>query len=143
MKLRWIALLVLVVGAVAWAGRSLPHAQVTAAESRAEEPMLAHDVYFTLQDNSPEQVAALVDACKKYLVDHPGVVYFACGTVADYDRPVNDRGFDVALKVVFADRASHDKYQTAPTHLQFIEENRANWKQVRVFDADVESIAPR
>lgn len=143
MKYRWFALLLVVLGFVLVVRQESPLAHVWAAESRAEEPMLAHDVYFTLTDNSPKRINALVESCKKYLVDHPGVVYFACGTVADYDRPVNDRAFDVALKVVFKDRASHDQYQTAPTHVQFIEENRANWKQVRVFDADVEAIAPR
>ena len=51
---------------------------------------------------------------------------------------MNDRAFDVALHVVFADSASHDAYQKAPRHLKFIEENQANWKQVRVFDAQVE-----
>jgi hypothetical protein len=45
----------------------------------------------------------------------------------------------VALHVVFDSKASHDAYQVAPSHLQFIQENKPNWKQVRVFDADVES----
>ena len=50
---------------------------------------------------------------------------------------MNDREFDVALQVVFDCRASHDAYQTAPRHLQFIAENKPNWAKVRVFDADV------
>ena len=45
--------------------------------------------------------------------------------------------FDVALHVVFADKAAHDAYQTVEDHLKFIEENKANWKQVRVFDSYV------
>jgi hypothetical protein len=94
--------------------------------------MLCHDVFFTLVDRSPEAVERL-------LGDHPGVVYFSVGTLEpDLDRDVNDRGFDVALHVVFADRASHDVYQTAPDHLRFIEENHANWAQVRVFDSTVD-----
>ena len=36
-------------------------------------------------------------------------------------------------------RPAHDAYQVAPSHQQFISENKPNWKQVRVFDADVES----
>lgn len=101
--------------------------------------MLAHNVYFTLNDDSPEAVQQLVAACQKYLKDHPGVTFFAAGTVAEeLARPVNDRMFDVALHVVFKDRESHDVYQTAPDHLTFIEENKANWKQVRVFDSYVD-----
>ncbi len=100
--------------------------------------MLAHNVYFTLEDASPAQVAALVAACQKYLKNHPGVVFFAAGTVAnEFARPVNDRMYHVALHVVFKDKAFHDLYQTAPDHLKFIEENKPNWRNVRVFDSYV------
>jgi hypothetical protein len=96
-----------------------------------------HNVYFSLNDSSPAGKEKLVAACKKYLNDHPGLVYFAVGTVADeYARPVNDRAFDVSLHTIFDSRASHDAYQTAPRHLQFISENKANWAKVRVFDSD-------
>ena len=100
--------------------------------------MLGHMVYFTLKDRSPAAVQKLVADCRKYLTDHPGTVFFAAGTlVPDLRRPVNQTDFDVALQVVFESRAAHDAYQAAPRHLQFIEENKANWAQVRVFDADV------
>lgn len=102
--------------------------------------MLAHNVYFTLNDSSDAAKQALLSACKKYLAKHPGVVFFACGALQqELERPVNDRGFDVALHVVFDSLASHDAYQDAPLHHQFINENRANWKLVRVFDSQVES----
>ena len=98
--------------------------------------MLAHDVYFTLNDNSDEARRKLVDDCKKYLANHPGTVWFAAGElVAEHDRDVNDREFDVALHLVFKDKVSHDQYQTADDHNRFIEENRENWKKVRVFDS--------
>lgn len=106
----------------------------------AETPprMLAHDVYFTLKDNSPAAKQRLVEACRKYLSDHPGTVWFSAAVRAEeFDRPVNDQDFDVALHVVFRDKAAHDAYQEAPKHQQFIEENRDNWKQVRVFDSYV------
>jgi hypothetical protein len=100
--------------------------------------MLAHNVYFTLKDNSDPAKGALVAACRTYLADHPGVVFFACGTLCEaLDRPVNDRAFDVALHVIFDSRAAHDLYQDAPQHLRFIAENRENWAQVRVFDSEV------
>jgi hypothetical protein len=100
--------------------------------------MLAHSVYFSLVDNSPAMIQAMVSACKKYLPDHPGVIFFAAGTLNhELTRPVNDVSFDVALHVVFDSKASHDAYQIAPLHQQFIQENKPNWKQVRVFDADV------
>jgi len=98
--------------------------------------MLSHDVYFTLNDDSDAAIQKLVDACHKYLKDHPGVVFFAAGTLAqELQRPVNDQAFQVALHVVFDTKESHDVYQTADDHLKFIEENKDNWKQVRVFDS--------
>ena len=101
--------------------------------------MLSHDVYFTLKQRGDEPRAALVAACRKYLSGHPGQVFFAVGTLAEeYTREVNDRDYDVALHVVFATNAEHDAYQTAPRHLQFIEENRDVWATVRVFDSEVE-----
>ncbi len=101
----------------------------------AAEPMLVHDVYFTLKDRSPEAKKRMIAACKKYLTDHPGQVAFAAGPlVEDLQRPVNDRNFDIGLHIVFQSRAAHDEYQVAPRHLQFIEENRENWQTVRIFD---------
>lgn len=106
-------------------------------------PLIAHNVYFTLHESTPANREALLAACRKYLVRHPGVVFFACGTLNEVlARPVNDRAFDVGLHVVFRDQAAHDQYQVSPEHVKFIEENRAHWKQVRVFDSDVEQTAP-
>jgi len=136
----------LVAAALVAAWSYLPFAEenrAMAEESKSQGPLVVHNVYFTLNDNAPANVDALVAACRKYLVNHDGVVFFAVGTVADLDRPVNDRGFDVGLHVVFADRAAHDKYQTAPDHLKFIDENKATWKQVRVFDTDAEQHTPK
>jgi hypothetical protein len=103
--------------------------------------MLAHNVFFTLKDRSEVNVQALIAACKKYLADHPGVVFFAAGGLArELDRPVNVRDWDVALHVVFDTMASHDLYQVAPTHLQFIEENKPSWEKVQVFDSIVQGV---
>jgi hypothetical protein len=100
------------------------------------EPKLSHDVYFSLKDPSPESRQALIAACKKYLKDHPGVVRFAVGPIAEeMKRDVNDRDFDVALHVVFENKAAHDQYQKAERHQKFIDETKNTWKRVRVFDS--------
>lgn len=98
--------------------------------------LLVHNVYFSLKEPTDANRKKLVAACDKYLSDHPGTVFYAAGTLADLDRPVNDREFDVGLHVIFKDRAAHDAYQTAPKHLQFIEENKPTWAKVRVFDSN-------
>lgn len=100
------------------------------------DAQLAHMVYFDLNDDSDEARQRLVEAAQKYLSGHDGTVYFSVGTlVPDLSRPVNDHDFSVGLNVVFENRAAHDTYQTHERHLQFIEENKGNWKRVRVFDS--------
>lgn len=101
--------------------------------------MLAHNVYFSLKDDSDSARQALVAGCRKYLSTHPGTAFFAAGVLADeMQREVNDRDFDVALHVIFETVADHDKYQQADEHHQFIEEFKDNWDKVRVFDSLVE-----
>ena len=112
-----------------------------AASAQDAPKALAHDVYFSLNDASPQARAELVAACRKYLTGHEGVVVFSAGVLAgELARPVNDRDFDVALHMTFDGKASHDKYQEAPRHKQFIEENQKNWKKVRVFDSLVDAV---
>ncbi len=96
---------------------------------------LAHHVFFTLKDNSEAAIETLLAECKTYLDDHDGVVDFAVGRRdTELSREVNVK-FDVSLHVIFRDRATHDVYQTAPRHLEFIERNKENWAQVQVCDS--------
>ena len=110
-------------------------------QANAAEPaggFVAHNVYFSLNDNSDAAKEKLVASCEKYLAGHQGTVFFAAGVLArEFDRPVNDRDFDVSLHVIFDSKAAHDSYQKHERHLKFIEENSANWKKVRVFDSYV------
>jgi heme-degrading monooxygenase HmoA len=98
--------------------------------------MLAHHVFFTLKESTPEGRHELIEGCHRYLRNHIGAVFFAVGSRADeMTRDVNDRDFDVALTVVFATAEDHDAYQKAEEHLKFTEEHRDRWAAVRVFDA--------
>lgn len=106
----------------------------------AAEPQLAHMVYFTLKDNSDSAATKLVAGCKKYLTEHEGTVYFSAGVRAkDMNRDVNDQQFDVALHIVFRDKAAHDKYSDHPRHMEFINEFQSNWAKVRVFDSTLDA----
>ena len=107
-----------------------------AAAEEEKGPMLAHNVYFSLKDNSADAKNKLVDACKKHLSKHDGEVFFAAGILAeDFQREINDRDFDVSLHIFFKNKDAHDKYQNDERHLKFIAENKDNWKKVRVFDS--------
>ncbi|MCO8122526.1 Dabb family protein [Stieleria sp. TO1_6] len=100
---------------------------------------LAHHVFFTLKDNSPEAVASLIGDAQEYLNNHDGVIDFSVGRRdAELDRPVN-AVYDVSLHVIFSDRATHDVYQTAPRHLEFISRQKENWASVMVCDSLLEA----
>jgi hypothetical protein len=110
--------------------------QSSASDSASKSAPLAHIVFFTLAESNDANRAQLVDACKKYLDKHEGLVYFGVGVRApEYDRPVNDQDYDVALHLVFATAKDQDVYQTHPRHTKFVEECKGLWKKVRVFDS--------
>jgi hypothetical protein len=97
---------------------------------------IAHMVYFSLHDASPQARARLIAAAHELLSAHDGVLHFSVGTLAEgLTRPVNVRDFEVSLHVIFEHMAAHDRYQADPRHLRFMVENRPNWKAVRVFDS--------
>lgn len=100
-----------------------------------DEQNLAHNVFFTLKDTSGTAVENLIDDCYTYLKDQPGIIYFSAGClVSEHISDVNVTDYHVGLHVVFADKSSHDQYQDAEKHKIFIDRNKANWTQVRVFD---------
>jgi hypothetical protein len=108
--------------------------------SSSDGPAIGHAVYFTLKDQSQSAIDHLVAECQK-LEGHDGAVYFNVGRCGEgFERLVNDNDFDVALYVVFKDRAAHDEYQSWPTHLQFIDRNKESWAQVRVFDTHLAGV---
>ena len=101
----------------------------------ADAPV-AHIVFFDLVDDSDEARQNLITSAKNFLSGHDGTLYFSVGIIGEgFDRPVNDHDFSVALHVVFENKAAHDVYQTHERHVAYIEENKANWKRVRVFDS--------
>lgn len=112
--------------------------EVEPTMSTTEQQAFSHVVYFTLKEKTDAMRASLVDGCNKYLSDHPGTIHYSAGCRAlDYQRPVNDQEFDVALVAVFASEADHDAYQISDRHQQFLAEFKDSWAQVRVFDAFV------
>ena len=107
--------------------------------ARADETAVAHMVYFELKDKSPEARKKLVDACYKYLKNHDGVLYFSAGPRAeDVKEKVSAADWDVALHIVFKDAASLKKYGPHADHQKFINENKDNWKGVKVYDSKID-----
>jgi hypothetical protein len=108
-----------------------------ANEEAAPPPKIMHNVYFSLNDASMAAKQSLLDACQKYLAAQPGVLFFGYGTLADLTGPLNDRDYDVGLHITFESKADLEKYEVSDAHKQFVEENKGNWKKVRVFDSEV------
>jgi hypothetical protein len=108
------------------------------ASTRGEHgAKLAHMVFFKLKDRSEESRDKFVASCLKYLSNHEGTVYFSVGTLTDetIEPAVNDRDYDVALHAVFESKEAEGKYLKNPRHLKFVDENKANFAKVRVFDS--------
>jgi hypothetical protein len=102
----------------------------------ASNPKLAHMVFFKLKDASKESVEKFIASCEKYLSHHEGAEYFSVGTRADdVDEPVSTKDFDVALHVIFSGKEGKLKYLKSSRHDQFVEENKAQFDKVRVFDS--------
>ena len=130
----------LVFGSLAQAALCFVVAMSASSSADQQGAVRAHDVFFTLNDSTPETRKALVDACETYLTGHEGTVFFAAGTrTTELTRDVNDTDFDVSLHIYFEDEAAHELYQKHPRHAEFIEKMKDNWKTVRVFDSWVKT----
>jgi hypothetical protein len=95
---------------------------------------VAHDVFFVLEDSSPENCAALVAACERLRVI-PGVVRVTAG-VRDVSqtREVNRQDFHVGLHVEFEDEAAYEGYLPHPVHQELLDAFREGFRAVEVFD---------
>lgn len=122
--------------ALALAAALLAAAPAARGDDKKDGPRLAHMVFFTLKDHSTGSREKFVASCHKYLADHEGTVFYAVGTIAeDVVEGPSVRDFDVALHLVFQDKAAEAKYLKDPRHTRFVDENKALFEKVRVFDS--------
>ena len=74
-------------------------------------------------------------ALNKFISSNPQVVCSHIGQPAATDRPVIDNSYTYSLVVTFPDIETHDAYQVDPTHLLFIEQGKALWEKVVIYDS--------
>jgi hypothetical protein len=129
-------------GAIVARATAADDAHKAAPAAAASGTILSHDLFFSLKDNSPESQQKLIDACKKYLSPHPGIVYFAVGTLSDIKGAFNDRNYDVVCQMAFVDREALSTYAKTKEHQQFIAECSSSFKALRIFDSMVEQVTP-
>lgn len=120
-------------------GAPLALALVACAAAPKAEPLalagnMAHAVYFDLKD--PRDTEALLRDCRARLEGIPGVRALEVGErCPEFKTPRNDQAFEVALWVLFDDRAAHDAYQVHPQHRALVEEWTPKLAGIKVFDA--------
>lgn len=83
--------------------------------------MFSHVVIFWTDPKQPAAADELVAGCQRYLAGIPGLLHFHVGKMASSHRPVVDQSYQVALNLVFPDKATQDAYQDHPSHLEFVE----------------------
>lgn len=83
--------------------------------------MFSHVVIFWTKPGIAHATEELLAGAVKYLKPIPGILHFHVGRMVPSQRPVVDQTYQVALNVVFADKATQDAYQVHPLHVEFIE----------------------
>lgn len=84
--------------------------------------MFSHVVIFWTKPDIADAPARLLTGAKECLIPIPGVELIHIGEMVTSPRPVVDQSYQVALNIVFPDKAAHDTYQAHPLHQKFVAE---------------------
>lgn len=107
-----------------------------AVNSKKIKVNFIHMVFFWLKnpENQNDRMS-FEKALNKFISSNPQVVCSHIGQPAATDRPVIDNSYTYSLVVTFPDIETHDAYQVDPTHLLFIEQGKALWEKVVIYDS--------
>jgi len=83
--------------------------------------MFSHVVIFWTHPEMPTAAEELLAGMEHYLRPIPGALHFHIGRMVPSPRPVVEQSYQVALNLVFPDKATQDEYQVHPLHLEFVE----------------------
>ena len=98
-----------------------PNACADTIPLRIVAAMFSHVVIFWTKTDVPNATEQLLAGAEQYLKPCPGVLHYHCGKMASSHRDVVDQSYQVALNLIFEDRAMQDAYQTHPLHVEFVE----------------------
>lgn len=97
--------------------------------------MIAHHVLFWLKaDTSEDQKKAFRDGLQS-LENIEVVKTLHIGTPAPIDRAVVDTTYSFSLCIFFDDLTAHDVYQVHEIHTAFLDQFRALFEKVIIYDA--------
>ncbi len=83
--------------------------------------MFSHVVIFWTKPEVPGAAEELLAGMERYLKPIPGALHYHTGRMVPSHRPVVDQSYQVALNLVFPDKATQDAYQVHPLHVEFVE----------------------
>jgi hypothetical protein len=96
--------------------------------------MFSHVVIFWTDPAKPNAPDEVIAGAKKYLSSIPGVVNFHVGKMVSSHRDVVDQSYQVGLNIQFETKKAQDAYQDHPMHLEFVDQCKALWTKVVVYD---------
>ena len=97
--------------------------------------MFSHVVIFWTKPEIPNAADLLLAGAEQYLRPIPGVLHFHVGKMVSSERSVVDQSYQIALNLVFSNKADQDAYQIHPMHLDFVEKAfKPNCARVVVYD---------
>ncbi|MBV6655397.1 MAG: Dabb family protein [Mameliella sp.] len=109
-------------------------------ETVGSEPIkgsFVHVVYFWLKEPANAEARAQFVTSLSNFIDHSEFIQSKhIGTPADTDREVIDNSYTYALVVTFNSKEDQDQYQAEEGHIKFIEESKALWEKVLVYDSE-------
>ncbi len=83
--------------------------------------MFSHVVIFWTDPNLPKAADNVIEGAQKYLRGIPGALHFHVGKMVKSPRPVVEQSYQVALNIMFPNKATQDAYQVHPQHVEFVE----------------------
>ena len=98
--------------------------------------MLTHHVLFWLKSDTTEDQKKAFRKGLESLKAVESIQTLYVGTPAPISRAVVDTSYTFSLLVIFQDLAGHDVYQVHPVHKAFLEEFRAFFEKVVIYDSE-------
>ena len=83
--------------------------------------MFSHVVIFWTRPEIADAPQQLIAGAEQYLRPIEGVLSYHIGKMSPSERAVVDQSYQVALNLVFPNKAAEQAYQIHPLHLEFVE----------------------